>query len=532
MTTIPAPPLALSEQAARRAVTGGREVFGEVADEHATDETRQGGGDHAVPQAQSHADEDDRQTHQGAGRIDAAAQTAQQHFLRCAFLGADEEGANHADDQTGRGHQQREELTGQLHVLGQAGAKGRQRDGGDDRTGITLEKIGAHASHVADVVAHVVGDGRRIAGIILRDARFGLPHQVGADVGRLGVDAAADAGENGDRGAAEAEAGQGACRLGRGQLAAEQDKKNAHAQQRQGDDHRAHHRAAGEGHPQPAVEALGRGLRRAHVGAHGDIHADVTGQAGRQRPADEGDRRPDAHAAALQAGKQDQHQRNQDDQNAHGTIFTRQKGLGAALNRTRNALHGLVARVLGHDEIPLPEREAQPDQAGYHPQRARILYAHVHASPPACLSAWPPRMVAEARSVYNPAAREWQEQNRIEGMQTRRTGRLGEDLATRYLQRRGYDILASNWRCPHGELDIVARIGGKLVFLEVRTRRQSDTEEAFASITARKRERLLAAIHEWLESNRQQDADWQVDVIGVALGARTKIDHVEDALDW
>lgn len=141
-------------------------------------------------------------------------------------------------------------------------------------------------------------------------------------------------------------------------------------------------------------------------------------------------------------------------------------------------------------------------------------------------------MVAEARSVYNPAGREWQEQNPIEGMQRRRTGRLGEALATRYLQRRGYEILASNWRCPRGELDIVARIGGKLVFLEVRTRRRSDTEEAFASITVRKRERLLAAIHEWLECNRQQDADWQVDVIGVAMGARTKIDHVEDALDW
>ncbi len=141
-------------------------------------------------------------------------------------------------------------------------------------------------------------------------------------------------------------------------------------------------------------------------------------------------------------------------------------------------------------------------------------------------------MVAEAGSVYNPAARDRQERNPFDGMQTQRTGRLGETLAARYLQQRGYDILASNWRCPRGELDIVARIGGKLVFLEVRTRRRSDTEEAFASITARKRARLLAAIHEWLESNRQLDTDWQVDVIGVALGQRPRIDHVEDALDW
>ncbi len=111
-------------------------------------------------------------------------------------------------------------------------------------------------------------------------------------------------------------------------------------------------------------------------------------------------------------------------------------------------------------------------------------------------------------------------------------GREGETLAVNFLRQRGYDILACNWRCPRGELDIVARLGSKLVFLEVRTRRQSDTEAAFASVTARKRERLLAAIHEWLETNRQQEADWQVDVIGVALGDRTRIDHVEDALDW
>lgn len=115
---------------------------------------------------------------------------------------------------------------------------------------------------------------------------------------------------------------------------------------------------------------------------------------------------------------------------------------------------------------------------------------------------------------------------------TQRIGRQGEMLATRYLEKRGYQVLATNWHCAHGELDIVARLAGTLVFVEVRTRRQRQTEDAFASITARKRQRLVAAVQSWLAENNQEEADWRLDVIAVALGATTGIDHVEDALDW
>ena len=70
-----------------------------------------------------------------------------------------------------------------------------------------LEEVGAHAGDVADVVAHVVGDGRRVARVVLGDARLHLAGEVRADVRGLGVDAAAHAAEHGDGGAAEAEAG-------------------------------------------------------------------------------------------------------------------------------------------------------------------------------------------------------------------------------------------------------------------------------------------------------------------------------------
>jgi hypothetical protein len=91
------------------------------------------------------------------------------------------------------------------------GCSGRHRDGRDDGVDITLENIGAHARHVADVVTDVVGDGGRIARIVFGDPGLDLAHEVGAHVGGLGVDPAADAREQGD--------GRGAHRIARDDFA-------------------------------------------------------------------------------------------------------------------------------------------------------------------------------------------------------------------------------------------------------------------------------------------------------------------------
>ena len=82
----------------------------------------------------------------------------------------------------------------------------RQQHGGDDGHRVGLEQVGGHAGAVADVVAHVVGDHGGVAGVVLGDAGLDLAHQVGAHVGALGEDAAAEPGEDGDQRAAEAQA--------------------------------------------------------------------------------------------------------------------------------------------------------------------------------------------------------------------------------------------------------------------------------------------------------------------------------------
>lgn len=117
----------------------------------------------------------------------------------------------------------------------------------------------------------------------------------------------------------------------------------------------------------------------------------------------------------------------------------------------------------------------------------------------------------------------------------RQTGAAGEAIARRYLRRKGYAILASNWATRLGEIDIVARRGRLLVFVEVKTRRGADTDSALASITRAKHERMLNAVYQYLhEHDIDPDRQWRVDVIAVALGAAgpPRIDHVEDAFDW
>ena len=79
---------------------------------------------------------------------------------------------------------------------------------GDRGDRVGLEQVGRHAGAVADVVADVVGDHGRVARVVLGNPGLDLADQVGADVGGLGEDAAAEPGEDGDQRAAEAEADQ------------------------------------------------------------------------------------------------------------------------------------------------------------------------------------------------------------------------------------------------------------------------------------------------------------------------------------
>jgi putative endonuclease len=92
---------------------------------------------------------------------------------------------------------------------------------------------------------------------------------------------------------------------------------------------------------------------------------------------------------------------------------------------------------------------------------------------------------------------------------------LGESLAVRHLQELGYVILERNYRCRDGEVDIVARDGDRLAFVEVRARRTQAYGTPEESVTLRKQERLARVARSYLQENGCADVDWGIDVVAL-----------------
>ena len=115
----------------------------------------------------------------------------------------------------------------------------------------------------------------------------------------------------------------------------------------------------------------------------------------------------------------------------------------------------------------------------------------------------------------------------------KQTGRQGEAIAATYLQNKGYEIIERNWRCPTGELDLVARAGDRLVFVEVRTRSGARFGRAEESITPAKQTRLIELAHLYLQEKANLTPAWRIDVVAVQLGpGLPQINHIENAVGW
>lgn len=90
-------------------------------------------------------------------------------------------------------------------------------------------------------------------------------------------------------------------------------------------------------------------------------------------------------------------------------------------------------------------------------------------------------------------------------------------MAVRFLQERGYRILATNYRCAYGEVDIVAQEGDELVFVEVRTRRVGNYGTPEESLSKPKLRRLVASCEDYLQRQDTSSAPWRVDLVSVYL---------------
>ncbi len=108
-------------------------------------------------------------------------------------------------------------------------------------------------------------------------------------------------------------------------------------------------------------------------------------------------------------------------------------------------------------------------------------------------------------------------------------GRRGEQLAVDHLETRGMAVIERNWRCRLGEIDIVARDGRDIVFIEVKTRTSHDYGHPFEAITPVKLARMRRLAIAWCEATDAPVSRIRIDAVAVLapVEAPALIEHLE-----
>ena len=115
----------------------------------------------------------------------------------------------------------------------------------------------------------------------------------------------------------------------------------------------------------------------------------------------------------------------------------------------------------------------------------------------------------------------------------KKLGNLGENLAVEALQQQGMEILARNWRCPLGEIDVIARSGHLILIIEVKTRRGRSAGTPEQAVDARKQRKLCELAQCYVE-NSGWEGDVRLDVVGVELspsGELLRVTHWPGAIE-
>jgi len=115
-------------------------------------------------------------------------------------------------------------------------------------------------------------------------------------------------------------------------------------------------------------------------------------------------------------------------------------------------------------------------------------------------------------------------------MDKKETGKNAEDLAEEYLRGLGYEIVARNYTISHNEIDIIAKDGNYLVFVEVRSKTGLDFGKPEESLTMGKRKQVRKAAEMYLHQNPFLNLLIRLDFIGITFnGEKTVINHLKNA---
>ena len=111
-------------------------------------------------------------------------------------------------------------------------------------------------------------------------------------------------------------------------------------------------------------------------------------------------------------------------------------------------------------------------------------------------------------------------------------GRGGEQIAEKYLIKKGYRLVERNYRCPLGELDLIALDRRVIVFVEVKTRVDDSYGPPLEAVHPRKQQKMIGAAQYFLSQHKLQDRDARFDVVGISFaGDDPVIEHIENAFE-
>jgi putative endonuclease len=109
-------------------------------------------------------------------------------------------------------------------------------------------------------------------------------------------------------------------------------------------------------------------------------------------------------------------------------------------------------------------------------------------------------------------------------------GRYCEDKAVRFLKKNGYKILERNYRSRFGEIDVITRVGGCLVFVEVKSRSSPLFGPPYLRITKKKRRSIIKNALSYLKKTSSIDAECRIDIVSISLDKKDdQIELIKDA---
>lgn len=115
---------------------------------------------------------------------------------------------------------------------------------------------------------------------------------------------------------------------------------------------------------------------------------------------------------------------------------------------------------------------------------------------------------------------------------TKEIGQFGEDVAAKFLKKKGYKVTARNYSCQFGEIDIIACQGDTLIFVEVKTRRSALYGTPAEAVTYNKRQHIVNTAKYYLMQT-EYDGNFRFDVVEIylsAVGKAENIVHIENAI--